>query len=193
MFLQPVSRLPDLPRMRGRAAAARGARRPGRRTHHRRRLCADRARCRCVLRRPGAVREGGGDRRQGAAGNPQASRVPARCRPRLPDARSPVVDAVGRRVAADQSGDVARIGAGRHALRARRAVDRPAFARQRAPHRHPAQAARSGQHRAGRRARRRHDQGRRHRRRHGARRGGAGRPGGLLRHAARRCCTSRAR
>ena len=63
--------------------------------------------------------------------------LPARCRPRLPDARSPVVDAVGRRGAAHQPGDLARLGAGRHAVRAGRAVDRPAHARQRAADRDP--------------------------------------------------------
>ena len=131
-----------------------------------------------------AVREGRRDCRQGAARDPQAARVSARRRPRLPDARSAVVDAVGRRVAADQPGDVARLGARRHAVRPGRALDRPALARQRTADRDPAPAARSGQHRAGRRARRRHDQGRRHRRRHGARRRRAGRARGVLGDAA---------
>ena len=140
-----------------------------------------------------AVGEGRRDRRQGAARDSQAAGVPARRRPRLPDARSAVVDALGRRVAAHQPGDLARLGAGRHALRARRAVDRPALARQRAADRHPAQAARSGQHGARRRARRRHDQGRRHRRRHGPRRRRAGRARRVLGNARRRCCRSRAR
>ena len=133
-----------------------------------------------------AHREGSGDRRQGAEGDPPPAVVPERRRPRLPDARSPVVDAVGRRSAAHQPGDVARLGAGRHALRARRAVDRPALARQPAADRHPPAAARSGQHRARRRARRRHDQGRRSHRRSRARRRRAGRPRRLLRHARRR-------
>ena len=53
---------------------------------------------------------------------PQAARVPARRRPRLPDPRPPLVDAVGRRIAAHQPRDVARVRARRHALRARRAV-----------------------------------------------------------------------
>ena len=39
----------------------------------------------------------------------------ARRRPGLPDAGSPVVDALGRRVAAHQPGDIAGLGAGRHA------------------------------------------------------------------------------
>ena len=41
---QPLPRLPDLPGVRRRAAAARGARRPGRRPHDRRRLRPDRPR-----------------------------------------------------------------------------------------------------------------------------------------------------
>ena len=106
---EPLSRLPDLPRVRRRAAAPRGARRARRRAHHRRRLRPDRARgadaSSQTLR---AVGEGRGDRRQGAARDPQAARLPARRRARLPDARSAVVDAVGRRVAAHQPGDVAR-------------------------------------------------------------------------------------
>ena len=44
--------------------------------------------------------------------------VPERCRPGLPVTRSTVVNAFGRRVAAHQPRDVARLGAGRHALRA---------------------------------------------------------------------------
>ena len=64
-------------------------------------------------------------------------------------------------------------------VRARRAVDRPALARQPAPHQHPSAAARSGKHRARRRTRRRHDSRRRHdhRSRPGRRR--AGRPRGV--------------
>ena len=116
-----------------------------------------------------AVGEGRRDRRQGAAGDQQAAGVSARRRPRLPDARSAVLDPVGRRVAADQPGDVARVGAGRHLVCPGRAVDRPALTRQRTADRDPPQAAGSGQHRAGRRARCRHDPGRRHGRRHGPR------------------------
>ena len=129
---------------------------------------------------PAAQREGSGGRRQGAARDPAAPVVPERRRARLPDARSAVVDALGRRIAAHQPGDVARLGAGRHALRARRAVDRSALARQPAAHRHPAAAARPGQHRARRRARRGHDSRRRSHRRHRPRRRRAGRQGRLL-------------
>ena len=162
---EPLSRLPDLPRLRRRAAAARSARRAGRRPHHRSGVGADRSR---GARRSSATSSSPrrkGDRRQGAEGDPAAAVVPERRRAGLPDARSAVVDAVGRRSAAHQPGDVARVGARRHAVRARRAVDRPALARQPAADRHPAPASRSGQHGARRRARRRHDQGRRSHRR----------------------------
>ncbi len=128
-------------------------------------------------------REGSGDRREGAEGDSPASVVPERRRPRLPDARPAVVDAFGRRGAAHQSGDLARLRAGRHALRARRAVDRPPLARQPSADRHPAPAPRPGQHRPGGRARRRHDQGRRSHRRSGSRRRRAGRARRLFRDA----------
>ena len=62
-----------------------------------------------------------------------------------------------------------RLGSGRRALRARRAVDRSAPARQPAAHRHAHPPARPRQHRARRRARRGHHQGRRLRRRHRSR------------------------
>ena len=51
---------------------------------------------------------GRGDRRQGAEGDPAPAGLPERRRPRVPDARSAVVDAVGRGSAAHQPGDVAR-------------------------------------------------------------------------------------
>ena len=66
-------------------------------------------------------------------------------------------DAVGRRGAADPAGDADRLGAGRRALRARRAVDRPAPARQLEAHRDARAAARPRQHGARRRARRADD------------------------------------
>ena len=182
---EPLSRLPDLPGLRRHAAAPRSARRACRRRDDRQGVGAHRARSREVLHGAAAHREGSGDRRQGAEGDPAPARLPARRRPRLPDARSPVVDAVGRRSAAHQPRDVARLGAGRHALRARRAVDRPAHARQPAADRDPSAAARSGQHRDRRRARRRHDRRGGSPGRHGPRRRRARRPRGLFRHARR--------
>ena len=80
-------------------------------------------------------------------------------RPRWPAAR-PSASGWPRRSAA----------AGRRALRARRAVDRPAPARQPPAHRHAHAPARPGQHGARGRARRGDDQGGRPRRRHRPRR-----------------------
>ena len=165
---EPVPRLPDVPRLRRRAAAPRSARRPRVGAHDRSRRVADGARGADVLQQPAAQREGTGDRREGAEGDSAAAVVPQRRRPRLSHARPAVLDAVGRRSAAHQPGDVARLGAGRDALRAGRAVDRSALARQPPADRDPPAAARPGQHRARRRARRRHDQGRRSHRRPGA-------------------------
>ena len=63
-------------------------------------------------------------------------------------------DALGRRRAAHPARHADRIAADRRAVRARRAVDRPAPARQPPPARHALQAAQPRQHRARRRARR---------------------------------------
>ena len=104
--------------------------------------------------------------------------VPDRRRPALPDARPLGADALRRRGAADPPGQPGRRGAGGRALYPRRAVDRPAPARQRPAARDPPPARAAGQHRGRRRARRRHDaRGRPPRRlRPGARRqGGRGR------------------
>ena len=54
--------------------------------------------------------------------------LPERCWTGISDAGPAVVDAVRRRSAADSTGDVAGIEAGGHAVRAGRAVDRPASA-----------------------------------------------------------------
>ena len=72
----------------------------------------------------------------------------------LPHARPPGRHAQRRRIAAGAAGDRPRLRAGRRLLRARRAVDRPAPARQPAADRRPARPAAAGQHGAGRRARR---------------------------------------
>ena len=89
----------------------------------------------------------------------RAADVPARRRARLPDAGSRGGDALGRRGAAHPARVAARQRAVGRAVRARRAVDRPAPARQRAADRDAAAAARPRQHRARRRARRRDDRG----------------------------------
>ena len=75
-------------------------------------------------------------------------------RPRLPHARPARRHAVGRRGPAHPPGHPDRLEPGRRALHPRRAVDRPAPARQPPAARHPQAAARPRQHRAGRRARR---------------------------------------
>ena len=77
---------------------------------------------------------------------------------------------VGRRKPAHPARFADRLGADRGALRARRAVDRPAPARQRAAARHPAAAARPRQYGDRRRARRGGDPQRRLADRHGPRR-----------------------
>ena len=178
---EPLSRLPHLRRVRGDAAAARGARRARRGELDRPGLPVDGSRGPPVLRRSGADRQGAGDRGAGHPRDPPPARVPERRRPRLPDARPPVVDPLGRRGPAHQPRHLARILPRRHALRARRAVHRPASPRQRAAHPHPGTAPRPGQHRAGGRARRGHDPGERLRRRPRAGRGHARRARGLRR------------
>ena len=106
---EPLSRLPDLPGLRRRAAAARGARRARRRPDDRSRCAALTVReAQAVLRRRCSCRE-----KEAAIADKVLRRsaggwLPERRRPRLPDARSAVVDAVGRRVAAHQPGDLAR-------------------------------------------------------------------------------------
>ena len=106
------------------------------------------------------------DRRARAQGDQRAAAVPARRRPRLPRARPGRRLTVRRRGAAHPAGHADRRGARRRALRPRRAVDRPAPARQPPPDRDPAAPARPRQHADRRRARRGHDPGRRLGRRH---------------------------
>ena len=76
-----------VPRVRGCAAQARGARGPGRRPVDRRGLRPAHPRGARVPRRARAGRARAGDRRAGAQGDPGPARVPARRRPRLPLAR----------------------------------------------------------------------------------------------------------
>ena len=91
----------------------------------------------------------------------RAAAVPGERRHRLPVDGPRGGDAVGRRGAADPAGDADRLGAGRRALRPRRAVDRPAPARQLEADRDARAPARPRQHRARRRARRADDARRR--------------------------------
>ncbi len=129
-----------LPGVRGLAAAARGA---------------QRVRWR---RRPAA------GHRQDRQGDRLAAALPGRCRPRLSVARPLGRHAVGRRVAAHPPGVADRLRAHRRHVRAGRALNRPAPARQRPPDRHPEAPARSRQQRdRGRARRRRYPRGRLHR------------------------------
>ena len=104
-------------RVKGRTIA--GVRRPAhlaRRSTRSTRMRADRSRA--------------AHRRAHPARDPGPAPVPRRRRRRLPDARPQRRHAVGRRRAAHPAGDADRLEPDRRALRARRAVDRPAPARQ---------------------------------------------------------------
>ena len=90
-----------------------------------------------------------GDRAPHPARDRRTAAVPGRCRARLSDAGARLGHAVGRREPAHPAGQPDRLGADRRAVRAGRALDRPASARQRTAARHAAAAARPGQHRAG--------------------------------------------
>ena len=81
------------------------------------------------------------DRRAGAGRDPGAAGLPGRRRPGLPVAGPAGRDAGRRRGAADPAGDPDRLRPGRGAVRAGRAVDRPAPARQPAADRDAAAAA----------------------------------------------------
>jgi excinuclease ABC subunit A len=96
----------------------------------------------------------------------EPARVPRGGRPRLPHARPRRADALGRRGAAHPPRGAARLEPAGRLLRARRADDRPALARQRDPAHRARQARRQGQHARRRRARRGHDPARRPHHRH---------------------------
>ena len=89
--------------------------------------------------------------------DPGAVDVPGERRDRLPVDGARGGDAERRRGAADPPGDADRLGAGGRVVRVGRAVDRAASARQHQVDRDAGAAARSGQHGAGRRARRADD------------------------------------
>ena len=150
-----------VPGLQGRTAQARGAGRdagaprPGREVD-RRGLGHVGGRLLGVPRRDAARRPPGRDRRAGAEGGAGAAGLPARRRPALPVAGPRRGHAVRRRGAADPARHADRLRAGRCALRAGRAVDRAAPARQPAADRDADAAARHGQHAHRRRARRRH-------------------------------------
>ena len=124
----------------------------------------------------GLSKTGLADRRADRQGDPRAADVPRQRRRRLPGARPRVGDALGRRGAAAAARDADRLAARRRPLHPRRAVDRTAPARQRAPDRDARAAARPRQHRPRGRARRADDALGRPPDRHGARRRRARRP-----------------
>ena len=130
-----------------------------------------------LFRRAFARRPEARDRRQDHQGDREPARVPEQRRPRLPVARPLGRDAVGRRVAADPARLADRLGPDRRDVRAGRAVDRPAPARQRPAARDAEASARPRQQRDRRRARPRRDLRRRLHRRHGAGRRRARRAG----------------
>ena len=99
----------------------------------------------------------GPDRRARAEGGQRATAVPARRRSRLPHPEPPGGNPRRGRGSADQARDTDRVGAGRGALRAGRAVHRPSPAGQPPPHRDAGAAARPRQHPDRGGARRGHD------------------------------------
>ena len=129
-----------------------------------------------VRRRARADRDRAADRRADPEGDPRAADLPRERRRRLPAARPRRLDALRRRGAAAAARDADRQPARRRALHPRRAVDRPAPARQRQADHDARAAARPRQHRARGRARRADDARGRPSRRHGPGRGRARRP-----------------
>ncbi len=162
-----------VPGVQGRAAAARVAGGQGRRPGDPRVHPPEREALAGVARGAGALQPGPRDRAADPARDRRAAAVPGQRRRRLPVDGPRGGDAVGRRGAADPARDADRLLAGRRALHPRRAVDRPAPARQRAADRDAGAAARPRQHRARGRARRGHDARGRPPGRHGAGRGRA--------------------
>ena len=120
-----------------------------------------------------------------------APRLPALGRTRISDALARERDALRRRGAAHPSRDADRLEPDGRALYPRRAVHRPAPARQRQAARHAQETARPWQHAHRRRARRGHDARGGLPHRHRPRRGRARRSGRGLRHAGRRSWRTR--
>ena len=123
------------PECHGRAAAAGVAGGEGRRARHPRVHEDVRAPRDRVARRAGAVRDRARDRPADPARDRRAAALPRQRRRRLPVARAGRGHALGRRGAADPAGHADRVVAGGRAVHPRRALDRPAPARQRAPDR----------------------------------------------------------
>ncbi|CAA9534751.1 MAG: Excinuclease ABC subunit A, partial [uncultured Solirubrobacteraceae bacterium] len=172
-----------VPGVQGRAAAARVAGGQDRRPRHPRVHRVLGAQLSQVARRGRAHRHAAADRAAHPARDRGAASFPRRRRDRVPVDGPRGGDAVRRRGAAHPPGDADRVGSRRCAVRPRRAVDRPAPARQLQADRHARAAARPRQLGARRRARRADDAGGRLPRRPRARRGRARRRGRRRGHA----------
>ena len=137
--------LPGLQRLSPQARVAGGK---NRRQAHRRGHRAVDPQGQPLVRGAAAVAQRQAERDRGAhpQGDPRAAALPQRCRPRLSDAVAQFRHAVGRREPAHPAGLADRLRPDRRALRARRAVDRPAPARQPAPARYAEAPARPRQH-----------------------------------------------
>ncbi len=154
-----------VPGVRGRPAQAVHPGGHRRRQEHPRHVVDPDRRRRHLVRRARDQRPGPHRGRPDPQGGQRPPRLPDRRRPHLPVAAPLVGHPRRRRGPADPPGQPDRLGPGGRALRARRAVDRPAPAGQPPPDRDPHPAARPGQHGAGGRARRgHHRRGRLHRR-----------------------------
>ena len=155
----------------------RPARRPGGAAVDPRGAGLDRGRARCAERTEQRDRPGD------PQGDPRATGVPGQRRARLPHDGAQFRHAVWRREPADPAGEPDRQRPDRGALRARRAVDRAAPARQRPVADHAEEPARLRQHGDRRRARRGGDPRGRPRHRHRPRRRRAWRAGHRRGHA----------
>ena len=158
-----------VPRVRGSAPAAGEPGGHGGRTEHLRAHRPVDPRHPLVHRRGRPERARADDRRTAAEGDPRTTAVPRRRRARLPVPVARLGDARRWRGAAHPARDPDRERPRRRPLHPRRAVDRPAPARQPATARHPRAAARPREHAHRRRARRGDDRGGRPPRGHRAR------------------------
>ena len=156
---RPLHERDALRHLRRQAAEARGAGGEDRRLRHRRRHGPLRARGARLVRgaAPKTHREAERNRGPHPERDPRPPDLPGRCRPRIPHPRPRLRHPVGRREPAHPPGEPDRLRPHGRALRARRALDRPAPARQRAPARHAEAPARPRQHRHRGRARRGRD------------------------------------
>ena len=130
--LEPLAVVLALPGVQRRATAARSAGRARRRQELCRRVPHENPRGARVLRGAAIARMAAADRPAAGRGCALAAGVPGRRRRRLSRARPAAANAQRRRSAARRADRDARLEPGRHAVRARRAVGRPAPGRRRA-------------------------------------------------------------